>query len=69
MTTTIALGPLTGIRVIDLSQATLGPAATATPGAWRFVPPSPEARRQTVLADFGTDSDRASRLRANGVIS
>lgn len=71
--TTSEPGPLTGIRVIDFSQATLGPAATMslsrTPGEWRSAPSRLGADGESVLADFGIDSDRASGLRANGVIA
>jgi formyl-CoA transferase len=40
-----------------------------TPGAWRSAPPRLGADGDAVLADFGIDSDRASGLRANGVIA
>jgi crotonobetainyl-CoA:carnitine CoA-transferase CaiB-like acyl-CoA transferase len=40
-----------------------------TPGAWRSAPPRLGADGESVLADFGIDSDRASGLRANGVIA
>jgi formyl-CoA transferase len=40
-----------------------------TPGGWRSAPPRLGADGDAVLADFGIDSDRASGLRANGVIA